>query len=128
MAKLSIYDKIAALFQHKLLTKEEWGKDGFMILRFLSMKEEYLETVNIIQKHTALGYRIQPLLHALVDRADGAPFLEYIKKEGKEEYHLSEETIKILQKEFAVSKKRMREYLPNIWATDEEIKEAYGVE
>ena len=127
--KLSVFDKINAIFQHRLLSKEEFGRDGYRILQIMSMNPKYTQAMNSIQRYVGvLGFRIQYLLHEICQQADAAPFMAMIKKEGgTTKTPLSEPVQKILCQEYKVSKKRLKEYLPNIWITDEDIKEAYGI-
>ena len=67
------------------------------------------------------------LLQHMFGEADRAPFLEYIKKEEKPYSVLGKNSINILKKLFLVSEKRLEEYMPNLWVSDDEIKETWGL-
>ena len=127
--KLTIIDKLNCVFTKQRLTKEELSRDGYMLLRFLSMKPEYTDTMNKIQKYQGvLGHRLFVLLQHLFSEKDRAPFLEYVKGKEKEYESLSEKSLLILKNLFKVSKSRLEEYIPNLWCTDEEIKEIWGLQ
>jgi hypothetical protein len=55
MAKKSIFEKLNAVFNKEELSKEDFGRDGFMLLRFLSMKEEYTTRDSYISFHNLHG-------------------------------------------------------------------------
>lgn len=125
--KLSLFEKLDRIFTKEPLSAEDFGRDGFMLLRFLSMKQEYTMTMNRVQRYQGvLGHRLAPLMQELFAEADKAPFLDFIKKEAKDYRALSEESFNRLKKLFGVGKKRMQEYLPCIWATDEDVKAVWG--
>jgi hypothetical protein len=124
----ALFDKIDSVFTKKRLTKEAVGSDGFMILRALSMRPEYVEQINAIQKYQGvLGWRIATLLQHMFSEADRAPFLDYAKR--PDQYaRFSPRATGILCKLFGVSKRRLEEYLPNLWVTEEELNEIYGLQ
>jgi hypothetical protein len=127
--KLTIVDKLNAVFTKQALTKDELSRDGYMLLRFLSMKPEYTDTMNKIQKYQGvLGHRLFILLQHIFAEKDRAPFLEYAKGKEKEYKSLSEKSCLILRNLFHVSKQRLEEYIPNLWVTDDEIKQIWGIQ
>lgn len=126
--KISIFDKINAVFSGKRLSKEEYKHDSFMLLRFLSMKTNFVPAINDIQKVAGvLDHRLLTLLQEFFKGIGRAPYLEYIKKDSAEYQMLSPDSLSRLKKLFNVDKKRLSEYLPNLWVSEEEVRELYGV-
>lgn len=124
----SIFDKLEKIFTKGQISKEEWGAEGFMMLRALSMRQEYLESINRIQKYQGvLGFRLAVLLQNMFTDAVKTPFLDYVKR--AEEYdRFSKKASEKLRGLFLVSDKRLAEYLPNLWVTEEEVREIWGLE
>lgn len=128
MAKKTIFDKLNAVFNKEELSKEDFGRDGFMLLRFLSMEEKYAVSINNVQRFQGpLGHRLIILLQHMFADAEKAPFLSYIKKEASIGNALSPTSQECLCKLFNVSKKRLKEYLPNLWVSDDQVKEVWGI-
>ncbi len=122
-----LFEKVGKVFTKEPVSKEEFGQDGYILLRLLSMKAEYTEAINQIQKYQGmLGHRLMPLLQAMFAKADKAPFLDYVKK-GEQLKMFSPKVTDILKKLFNVSKSRLDEYVPNLWVTEEEVKETWGL-
>ena len=128
MTQLTLFDKINAVFSKRQLSKAEFGRDGFMIIRFLSMHPDYAAAMNNIQKYQAiLGHRIMVLLQEMFGTAEAAPFLNYAKKE--DEYkRFSDRAHKILSNLFGVSRLRLEEYMANLYVTEDEINEIWGLD
>ena len=127
--KLTVIDKLNFVFTKEPLTREQFGRDGYVLLRFLSMKAEYTDTINKIQKYQGLlGHRLLILLQHLFAESDRAPFLEYVKSSEKSYVGLSERSINKLKELFSVDKHRLEEYLPNLWCTDDEIDAIWGMQ
>lgn len=98
------------------------------MLRALSMKPEYLDAVNTIQKYQGvLGWRVAILLQHMFSEGERAPFLDYVKREDAYDRFSSRAT-EILCRVFGVSRRRLDEYLPNLWVTEEEINEIWGLQ
>jgi hypothetical protein len=125
--KLSVFDKLNCVFNKEPLTKEEFGRDGYMLLRFLSMKPEYAQAINKIQKYQGvLGHRLLILMQHLFSESDKAPFLDMVKKEGGDYKVLSKESLDLLRELFKVDKKRLSEYLGNLYCTNDDLVEVFG--
>lgn len=125
---MAVLETLQKVFTKEEVSKEAFKRDGYMLLRFLSMKLEYLKSINRVQKYQGvLGHRLMSLLQHLFGEADKAPFLDYVKKEEKPYQILNKNSVNVLKRLFLVSEKRLEEYLPNLWVSDDEIKETWGV-
>ena len=124
---MDIFQKLEKIFTKESISKEDFAKDGFRLLRMLSMKPEYTVSINRVQKYLGvLGYRITILLQYMFDSADKVPFLEFVKKDEKYKRY-NEKSVEVLKKLFVISAKRLEEYSSNLWVTDEEIAEIWGL-
>jgi hypothetical protein len=126
--RLSIFEKLNCVFTKDKLTEYEFGRDGYMLLRYLSMDRQFIGVVNDIQKYQGvLKYRLLILLQHIFGEANKAPFLKYIKGEKGLFERFNKKSIKILKELFLVDNKRLTEYMSNLWCTDEEIAEIWGL-
>jgi hypothetical protein len=99
-----------------------------MMLRALSMREEYVGQVNAVQRYQGvLGWRVAVLLQYMFSDGDKAPFLDYAKR-GEAYERFTPRAAGVLCKLFGVSRRRLEEYLPNLWVTEEELDEIYGLQ
>ena len=98
-------------------SKEDWDSipeeeqktfNKWTIYRFLSMKEEYCEVINFIQKSTwAMENKyVYTLLKDVFPKSN--VFLKYIKAKNKKEY--DSDKLETLMKHFEISKKHAKEY------------------
>lgn len=127
MEKIELFDKVDRVFSKEPLTKEVIGNDAFKILRALSMKPEYTESINAVQKYAGvLGWRIGRLLQEMFTEADRSPFLDWTKKEEKYE-RFSDRASAKLRELFLVGRARFEEYIQNLWVTEEEISALWGM-
>ena len=85
------------------------GWNNYMINRFLSMSQDYVEVVNIVQKNTweMKGEYLYNLYKDLIPKQ--YVFLKYIKSNIKQDYNIEE--IEAVQQYFEVSKKEAKEYI-----------------
>jgi hypothetical protein len=126
--RLSILEKLNCVFTKQLLTQQEFGHDGYMILRFLSMNRQFIEVVNNIQKYQGvLKYRLMILLHHVFGEASRAPYEKYIKGEKSLYERFNKKSVRILKDLFLIGDGRLTEYMPNLWCTDDEIAEIWGL-
>ena len=103
-----------------LLHKKEWKEfdeteqktfNTFMINRFLSMSEDFVDAVNICQEHTFQmeDKDVYNLYKKLIPRQK--KFLRYIK--GKKDKY-PKKLIKFLAKHYQVSQREIVDYMPMI--------------
>jgi hypothetical protein len=85
------------------------GWNNYMINRFLSMSQDYVEVVNVVQKNTwqMKGEYLYNLYKDIIPKQ--YVFLKYIKSNTKQDYSIEE--IKAVQQYFEVSKKEAKEYI-----------------
>lgn len=122
----TIFDHIKNITIQKGEYLGDEGWNNWMINRFLSMKEEYVELVNIVQKHTwrISGKDLYNLYKEIIPKE--YVFLKYIKsKKSKVEYNKDE--IDVIKEYFEISEKEAKEYIDML---DQEyidkIKSIYG--
>ena len=116
-----------------LLYKKEWEEfdeteqktfNTFMINRFLSMNEDFVDAVNICQEHTfeMENKDVYNLYRKLIPRQKR--FLKYIK--GKKDKY-SKSLLKFLAEHYKVSQREIVEYMPMINKKHiEELAVLYG--
>jgi hypothetical protein len=127
-SRLSIFEKLNCVFTKEQLSEKAFGRDGYMLLRYLSMDEQFTEVVNNIQKYQGvLKHRLLILLQHIFGEAHKAPFLKYIKGEKGLYERFNKKSLRILKDLFLVDNKRLTEYMSNLWVTDEEIAEIWGL-
>jgi hypothetical protein len=85
------------------------GWNNYMINRFLSMDQDYVEVVNIVQKNTwqMKGEYLYNLYKDLIPKQ--YKFLKYIKPAYKSDYAVEE--VEAVQLYFEVSKKEAKQYI-----------------
>jgi hypothetical protein len=120
----SIFD----LLKHITSLKTDWSKisdeekeywNNYMINRFISMSEDYVDIVNIIQKHT---WQMEPeklykIYKEVIPKKQ--VFLKYIKAKNKKEF--DKEEVNIISNYFEISNKEAKEYI--LIMPKEELKE-----
>ena len=85
------------------------GWNNYMINRFLSMSQDYVEVVNVVQKNTwqMKGEYLYNLYKDIIPKQ--YVYLKYIKSNTKQDYNVEE--IEAVQQYFEVSKKEAKEYI-----------------
>jgi len=85
------------------------GWNNYMINRFLSMSQDYVEVVNVVQKNTwqMKGEYLYNLYKDIIPKQ--YMYLKYIKSNTKQDYNVEE--IEAVQQYFEVSKKEAKEYI-----------------
>jgi hypothetical protein len=85
------------------------GWNNYMINRFLSMSQDYVEVVNVVQKNTwqMKGEYLYNLYRDIIPKQ--YVFLKYIKSNTKQDYKIEE--IEAVQQYFEVSRKEAKEYI-----------------
>ena len=83
--------------------------NNWIINRFLSMSQDYVEVVNIVQKNTwqMKGEYLYNLYRDIIPKQ--YVFLKYIKSNTKQDYKIEE--IEAVQQYFEVSRKEAKEYI-----------------
>lgn len=115
--------KVASIFDFlNALTKEKRDWDSFsemdkkafspwMINRWLSMRMEYVEVVDYLQKYTIGLLEPREVYNLYKDVLPNAPFFaKYIKSKSEEKY--DKELLQVLSKHFELSFDEVREYIP----------------
>jgi hypothetical protein len=127
----TLFDHVRQITQYKNpdyfktlsdLDKKSWST--FMILRFLSMNDEWVEIVNEIQPITT-GIQLKPeLVYQLLIRLipQSSIFLKYIKNQTEEKY--TDELISIFVEYYGISKKEALDYLRILYRTIDGVEEA----
>lgn len=92
--------------------EEKETMNNWMCNKILSMNQDYIEVVNIIQKNTwqMKGEYLYNLYKDIIPK--GYVFSKYIKSQTKKEY--KSEEIEAMQSYFQVSKKDAKEYIDMI--------------
>jgi hypothetical protein len=106
---MNIFDHLKNLTVTKGPYLGEEGWNNWMINRFLSMNQDYIEVVNIVQKNTwqMKGEYLYNLYRDIIPKQ--YVFLKYIKSNTKQDYNIEE--IEAVQQYFEVSKKEAKEYI-----------------
>jgi len=106
---MNIFDHLKNLTVTKGPYLGEEGWNNWMINRFLSMNQDYIEVVNIVQKNTwqMKGEYLYNLYRDIIPKQ--YVYLKYIKSNTKQEYSIEE--IEAVQQYFEVSKKEAKEYI-----------------
>lgn len=110
----SIFDTIKRI----QTTKDEWNLipeeerkafNNWMCNKVLSMNENYIEVVNIIQKNTWMmkGEHLYALYKDLIPT--GYKYSKYIKAQNKKEYKIEE--VEAVSSYFEVSNREAKEYI-----------------
>jgi hypothetical protein len=91
----------------KYLGDEGWS--NYMINRYLSMNQDYIELVNIIQKNTwqMKGENLYSLYKDIIPKSN--VYLKYIKSKTSSKYKPDE--IEAIQKYYQVSKREAKDYI-----------------
>jgi hypothetical protein len=91
----------------KYLGDEGWN--NYMINRYLSMNQDYVEVVNMIQKNSwqMTGERLYNVYRDVIPQRN--IFLKYIKAQNKKEY--KPELVDAVAIYYEVSKKEAKEYI-----------------
>ena len=130
---MTIFDWINQI----LVTKKHWNEftddeqkkfSPFIINRFLSMDEEFIEIVNVFQKYAIGTLEPREVYKWYCDiLPKGKRFNKYIK--GKKDKKYDSELIILLTKYFECSKSQIKSYLELISKSElKEILEMYGTE
>ena len=106
---MNIFDHLKNITITKGPYLGEEGWNNWMINRFLSMNQDYIEVVNIVQKNTwqMKGEYLYNLYKDIITKQ--YLYLKYIKSNTKQEYSIEE--IEAVQQYFEVSKKEAKEYI-----------------
>ena len=106
---MNIFDHLKNITITKDPYLGEEGWNNWMINRFLSMNQDYIEVVNIVQKNTwqMKGEYLYNLYKDIIPKQ--YVYLKYIKSNTKQEYSIEE--IEAIQQYFEVSKKEAKEYI-----------------
>jgi hypothetical protein len=106
---MNIFDHLKQITITKGPYLGEEGWNNWMINRFLSMNQDYIEVVNIVQKNTwqMKGEYLYNLYKDIIPKQ--YVYLKYIKSNTKQEYSIEE--IEAVQQYFEVSKKEAKEYI-----------------
>ncbi len=115
----NIFDHLKNITTQKGPYLGDEGWNNYMINRFLSMDQDYVEVVNIVQKNTwqMKGEYLYNLYRDLIPKQ--YKFLKYIKSAHKSEYNVEE--IEAVQLYFEVSKKEAKQYIDML--PKEELKQ-----
>lgn len=106
---MNIFDHIKNITTNKGPYLGDEGWNNWMINRYLSMDQDYVEVVNIVQKNTwqMKGEYLYNLYKDLIPKQ--YKFLKYIKPTKKIEYN--QEEVDAVSTYFEVSKKQAKEYI-----------------
>jgi hypothetical protein len=106
---MNIFDHLKNITITKGPYLGEEGWNNWMINRFLSMNQDYIEVVNIVQKNTwqMKGEYLYNLYRDIIPKQ--YVYLKYVKSNTKQEYSIEE--IEAVQQYFEVSKKEAKEYI-----------------
>lgn len=106
---MNIFDHIKNITTNKGPYLGDEGWNNWMINRYLSMDQDYVEVVNIVQKNTwqMKGEYLYNLYKDLIPKQ--YKFLKYIKPTKKIEYNQDE--VDAVASYFEVSKKQAKEYI-----------------
>ena len=105
----NIFDHIKNITTSKGEYLGDEGWNNWMINRYLSMDQDYVEVVNIVQKNTwqMKGEYLYNLYKDLIPQQ--YKFLRYIKAQNKKEY--KQEDVDAVQAYFEVSRSEAKEYI-----------------
>lgn len=105
----NIFDHIKNITTGKGEYLGDEGWNNWMINRYLSMDQDYVEVVNIVQKNTwqMKGEYLYNLYKDLIPQQ--YKFLRYIKPQNKREY--KQEDVDAVQAYFEVSRSEAKEYI-----------------
>ena len=105
----NIFDHIKNITTSKGEYLGDEGWNNWMINRYLSMDQDYVEVVNIVQKNTwqMKGEYLYNLYKDLIPQQ--YKFLRYIKAQNKKEY--KEDDVDAVQAYFEVSRSEAKEYI-----------------
>jgi hypothetical protein len=105
----NIFDHIKNITTSKGEYLGDEGWNNWMVNRYLSMDQDYVEVVNIVQKNTwqMKGEYLYNLYKDLIPQQ--YKFLRYIKAQNKKEY--KPEDVDAVQAYFEVSKSEAKEYI-----------------
>ena len=106
---MNIFDHIKNITTNKGPYLGDEGWNNWMINRYLSMDQDYVEVVNIVQKNTwqMKGEYLYNLYKDLIPKQ--YKFLKYIKPTKKVVYN--QEEVDAVSTYFEVSKKQAKEYI-----------------
>ena len=106
---MNIFDHLKNITITKGPYLGEEGWNNWMINRFLSMNQDYIEVVNIVQKNTwqMKGEYLYNLYRDIIPKQ--YVYLKYVKSNTKQDYNVEE--IEAVQQYFEVSKKEAKEYI-----------------
>ena len=106
---MNIFDHLKNITPTKGEYLGDEGWNNWMINRYLSMDQDYVEVVNIVQKNTwqMKGKYLYNLYRDLIPQQ--YKFLKYIKSSKKLDY--KEDDIDAVQAYFEVSKSEAKEYI-----------------
>ena len=106
---MNIFDHLKNITITKDPYLGEEGWNNWMINRFLSMNQDYIEVVNIVQKNTwqMKGEYLYNLYKDIIPKQ--YVYLKYVKSNTKQDYNVEE--IEAVQQYFEVSKKEAKEYI-----------------
>ena len=113
---MTVFDHIKNITTNKGPYLGDEGWNNWMVNRFLSMDQDYVEVVNVVQKNTwqMKGEYLYNLYKDLIPKQ--YKFLKYIKPTNKIDYKQDE--VDAVASYFEVSKKQAKEYI-NMLPKDE---------
>ena len=113
---MTLFDHIKNITTNKGPYLGDEGWNNWMVNRFLSMDQDYVEVVNVVQKNTwqMKGEYLYNLYKDLIPKQ--YKFLKYIKPTNKIDYKQDE--VDAVASYFEVSKKQAKEYI-NMLPKDE---------
>lgn len=116
---MTIFDHLKNITTQKGEYLGDEGWSNWMINRYLSMDQDYVEVVNEIQRNTwqMSGEHLYNVYKDILPKA--YKYLKYVKRAKKKDY--DEEQIDALRIYFEISKKKAQEYHDQM--TKEEIKD-----
>lgn len=105
----NIFDHIKNITTQKEAYLGDEGWNNWMVNRYLSMDQDYVEVVNIVQKNTwqMKGEYLYNLYKDLIPQQ--YKFLKYIKASSKKEYVIEE--VEAVASYYEISKIEAKEYI-----------------
>ena len=105
----TIFDHLKNITTTKGSYLGDEGWSNYMINRYLSMNQDYIELVNIIQKNTwqMKGENLYSLYKDIIPKSN--VYLKYIKGKTSSKYKPDE--IEAIQKYYQVSKREAKDYI-----------------
>jgi hypothetical protein len=113
---ITIFDHLKNITTTKGEYLGDEGFNNYMINKFLSMEQDYIELVNMVQPNTwkMEGKHLYTLYRDAIPKQ--YKYLKYIKASKKKEYDIDQ--IEAISIYFEISKKEAKEYI-NMLSTEE---------